>query len=65
MEPSELIAQELERRGWHPGLQGWIEDLCAGREDRTRLRCCRSGCLVCKQEILAIVAKVEAAKAAG
>jgi hypothetical protein len=54
-----LIA--LDQRGYAPGLADRIENLLDGREDRTRLRCCSSGCFVCMQELLKIVAEVEAA----
>jgi hypothetical protein len=60
MDRAALIATEVERRGWHPSLCAWITDLCDGRQDRARLHCCNSGCLVCKREVLAVVALVEA-----
>ncbi len=64
MDRDALIAAEVERHGWHPSLCAWIADLCDGRQDRTRLRCCNSGCFVCKRDVLAIVAKVESAVSA-
>ena len=55
-----LIAKEVERRGWHPNLATWIDNLCTGVEDPSRLRCCHSGCFVCKNDVLRIVELVKA-----
>ncbi len=57
----ELIDAALSRRNYSPILRRRIEFLLDGVEDRRRLRCCNSGCFVCSQHLLAIVAEVEAA----
>ncbi len=62
MERRNLILIALDKRGYAAGLVERIERLLDGREDRTRLRCCSSGCFVCMQELLKIVAEVEAAE---
>ncbi len=54
------IDQALARRNYSPVLRHRIESLLDGVEDRNRLRCCNSGCFVCVQELLAILAEVEA-----
>jgi hypothetical protein len=54
-----LIAAEVERRGWHPHLSEWIDNLCTGKEDPTRMRCCHSGCHVCKGEVLRLVGLIK------
>ncbi len=59
MDRRTLILAALERRGYSPHLAERIERLLDGFEDRTRLRCCSSGCFVCMQELLNIVAEVE------
>ena len=56
-----LIEAALARRCYAPHLRERIERLLDGREDRTRLRCCNSGCFVCAQQLLDIVAEVESA----
>lgn len=53
------IDQALARRNYSPVLRSRIERLLDGVEDRARLRCCNSGCFVCVQELLAILAEVE------
>jgi hypothetical protein len=53
-----LIDAEVERRGWHPSLGEWIDNLCTGQEDPSRLRCCQSGCHVCKGEVLRLVRQI-------
>ncbi len=60
-----LIDAALARRNYAAHLRGRIEGLLDGTEDRTRLRCCNSGCFVCVQVLLLIVAEIEAATAAG
>ena len=55
-----LIEAALAKRSYSPVLKHRIENLLEGKEDRTRLRCCNSGCFVCVQELLAIVNEVEA-----
>lgn len=55
-----LIEAALERRNYSPVLRRRIEFLLDGVEDRARLRCCNSGCFVCSQRLLEIVAEVEA-----
>jgi hypothetical protein len=62
VERRNLILIALDKRGYAAGLVERIERLLDGREDRTRLRCCSSGCFVCMQELLKIVAEVEAAE---
>jgi len=57
----ELIEAALARRNYSPVLKRRVEFLLDGVEDRTRLRCCNSGCFVCSQELLNIVNEVEAA----
>ncbi len=54
-----LINTALDKRGFSLILKPRIEALLSGREDRLRLRCCHSGCFVCVQELLAILAEVE------
>ncbi len=56
-----MIEASLARRGYASSVAERIERLLDGREDRTRLRCCASGCAVCSQKLLEIVAEVEAA----
>jgi hypothetical protein len=56
-----LIEAALARRNYSPVLKRRIGFLLDGTEDRTRLRCCNSGCFVCSQELLNIVNEVEAA----
>lgn len=58
-----LIEAALARRNYSPVLRRRIEFLLDGVEDRARLRCCNSGCFVCSQQLLEIVAEVEAALA--
>jgi hypothetical protein len=53
------IEAALGRRNYSPILAERIERLLDGVEDRTRLRCCNSGCFVCAQELLAILDEVE------
>ena len=55
------IDAALARRNYAPHLRERIERLLDGEEDRTRLRCCNSGCFVCAQQLLDILAEVEAA----
>lgn len=55
-----LIEAALAKRNYSPVLKRRIEFLLDGVEDRTRLRCCNSGCFVCSQELLNIVNEVEA-----
>ena len=57
----ELIEAALARRKYSPVLKRRVEFLLDGVEDRTRLRCCNSGCFVCSQELLNIVSEVELA----
>jgi len=54
-----LIEAALARRNYSSALSARIERLLDGVEDRRRLNCCGSGCAVCAQELLAIVAEVE------
>lgn len=61
MDRAARIDAALARRCYAPHLRARIECLLDGREDRTRLRCCNSGCFVCAQQLLNIVAEVEAA----
>ncbi len=61
MERTAAIASALERRQYAAELAPRIERLLDGVEDRKRLRCCNSGCYVCVQQILAILAEVETA----
>ncbi|MBA3846851.1 MAG: hypothetical protein H0X45_09430 [Planctomycetes bacterium] len=56
-----MIDAALARRGYAAVLRERIERLLDGREDRARLRCCASGCAVCSQKLLEIVAEIEAA----
>ena len=58
-----LIEAALARREYSPVLRRRIEFLLDGVEDRARLRCCNSGCFVCSQQLLEILAEVEAALA--
>jgi hypothetical protein len=59
MDRATRIDQALAKRNYSPALQQRIERLLDGEEDRTRLRCCNSGCFVCVQELLAILEEVE------
>lgn len=61
MDRRAAIETALARRNYSAALAERIERLLDGREDRTRLRCCSSGCFVCAQQLLAILAEVEAA----
>jgi hypothetical protein len=67
MDRAARIDLALAKRNYSPVLRTRIERLLDGVEDRTRLRCCNSGCFVCVQELLAILAEVEGggAEAAG
>jgi hypothetical protein len=58
----ERIEAALAKRSFSPVLKPRIEALLDGREDRSRLRCCHSGCFVCVQELLGILAEVESAE---
>lgn len=60
MDRTARIDAALAKRNYAPALRERIERLLDGREDRTRLRCCNSGCFVCVQQLLAIVGEVEA-----
>ena len=60
MDRAGLIDRALARRNYAPHLRQRIERLLDGSEDRARLHCCNSGCFVCAQELLAILAEVEA-----
>jgi hypothetical protein len=53
------IDQALAKRNYSPVLRLRIERLLDGQEDRARLRCCNSGCFVCVQQLLEILAEVE------
>ncbi len=53
------IDAALERRGWSPHLRTRIERLLDGVDDRTRLRCCDSGCFVCNREVLRLLDEIE------
>jgi hypothetical protein len=55
-----LIEAALDRRNYARELRPRIEGLLDGRECRSRLHCCNSGCYVCAQELLAILGEVEA-----
>lgn len=63
MDRLEAIRQAVDRRGWHPVVGERVARLLDGREDRARLRCCGSGCLVCVLELRRALAEVEAAGA--
>jgi len=64
MDRAVRIDLALAKRNYSPVLRERIERLLDGVEDRTRLRCCNSGCFVCVQELLAILAEVEGGEAA-
>jgi len=64
MDRAARIDQALAKRNYSPVLRLRIEKLLDGIEDRARLRCCNSGCFVCVQELLAILAEVEGGEAA-
>lgn len=59
MDREARIQEALARRNFSPYLGVRIADLLDGREDRARLSCCHSGCMVCVQELLAILGEVE------
>jgi hypothetical protein len=59
MDRAARIQDALARRNFSPYLSERIEMLLDGREDRTRLSCCHSGCYVCVEELLAILGEVE------
>lgn len=59
MDRATRIDQALAKRNYSPVLRSRIERLLDGVEDRTRLRCCNSGCFVCVQQLLEILAEVE------
>ena len=65
MDRAVLIEVALARRNYSSALRERVERLLDGREDRARLRCCGSGCFVCSQELLGILAEVESALADG
>ena len=60
MDRATRIDQALAKRNYSPVLRERIERLLDGQEDRARLRCCNSGCFVCVQQLLEILAEVEA-----
>ncbi len=60
MDRRALIEAALLRRNYAAHLVERIERLLDGVEDRRRLRCCASGCFVCNQVLLTVVAEVEA-----
>ena len=49
----------LARRNLSPVLIPRLQRLLDGREDRSRLRCCHSGCFVCVEELKAVLAELE------
>ena len=64
MDRGARIEAALARRNYSAALRARIVRLLDGHEDRTRLHCCNSGCFVCAQELLDIVAEVEAGDSA-
>ena len=60
MDRTVRIDQALAKRNYSPVLRERIERLLDGQEDRARLRCCNSGCFVCVQQLLEILAEFEA-----
>ena len=63
MDRTTRIDQALAKRNYSPVLRVRIERLLDGQEDRARLRCCNSGCFVCVQQLLEILAEVEVGEA--
>jgi hypothetical protein len=59
MDRTERILAALKKRSFSPVLRERIERLLDGREDRTRMRCCNSGCFVCVKELHAIIKEIE------
>ena len=59
MDRATVIEAALVRRNLAGHLRRRIERLLDGVEDRTRLRCCNSGCFVCTDELLAVVIEIE------
>ena len=56
----QAIEAALAKRNYASELLPRIERLLDGIEDRRRLQCCNSGCYVCVQLLLMILAEVEA-----
>ena len=65
MDRAARIEAALAKRNYSAALCARIVRLLDGLEDRTRLKCCSSGCFVCAQELLDIVAEVEAGEQSG
>jgi|GEM_PF-2945899 hypothetical protein len=65
MDRATRILEALARRDYSPYLRERIERLLDGREERTRLSCCNSGCFVCVQELIAILGEIEGLEAGG
>ena len=59
MDRAALIEAALAKRNFSSELAPRFERLLDGIEDRTRLRCCNSGCYVCVKQILAVLDEVE------
>jgi hypothetical protein len=59
MDRTDCILAALKKRSFSPVLRERIERLLDGREDRTRMRCCNSGCFVCVKELNAIIKEIE------
>jgi hypothetical protein len=58
MDPDRIDAC-LAAHGCAPHLRARIEDLLSGREDRRRLHCCNSGCVICVRTLLAILGDLD------
>jgi len=60
MDRPALIEAALAKRNFSSVLAPRFERLLDGVEDRSRLRCCNSGCYVCVKLIHAVLDEVEA-----
>jgi len=60
MDRAARIEAALAKRNFSSELAPRFERLLDGIEDRTRLRCCNSGCYVCVKQIHAVLDEVEA-----
>ena len=65
MDRAARIDAALAKRNYSAALRTRIACLLDRSEDRARLHCCNSGCFVCAQELLDIVAEVEAGEGPG
>ena len=59
MERGKIIDEALERHQFGAHLRPRIERLLDGVEDRRRLSCCNSGCVVCVEKLQVMLFEIE------